>query len=329
MTQAVSTLGRLEDVDLREAWPREDRDFTPWLAEEYNIELLASAIGINLEVEEQEKRVGQYRADILCRDIDSDSDNWVLIENQLDPSNHRHLGQLLTYAAGLDAVTVVWIAKKFSDEHSATLDWLNEITPSEVRLFGLEIELWRIGESQMAPKFNVVSRPNDWSGRKHLAPGLSAREKLQLEYWDSFIEVVKQQSGVIQATTPAARPWIQFSIGRAEFGLRTVISVRGGWIDIRLVIRGDDAKAYYNLLLQDKDGIEDESGLQFEWRELPANKESQITLRIEENPNDRDSWSKQHNELLEKLNIFHKAFAGRISKLNPDNYSPSPDVEDD
>lgn len=116
----ASQLGRLEKVELREVWKTEASDFTPWLAQEQNIELLGETIGIDLEVEAQEKNVGPFRADILCKD--TLTDNWVLIENQLERTDHTHLGQLLTYAAGLNAVTIVWIAERFTDEHRATLD---------------------------------------------------------------------------------------------------------------------------------------------------------------------------------------------------------------
>src|SRR6185312_8829511 len=104
---------------------------------------------------------GPLRADILCKDVGTDA--WVLIENQLERTNHGHLGQLLTYAAGLDAVTIVWIAERFTEEHRAALDWLNERTDEKITFFGLEVELWQIGNSPVAPKFNIVSKPNDWA----------------------------------------------------------------------------------------------------------------------------------------------------------------------
>ena len=113
MTQP--NLGRLEQVDLRSIWGKEDRDFTPWLAEEYNLGLLGDAIGIELALEAQEEAVGPFRADILCKDTANGS--WVLIENQLERTDHTHLGQLLTYASGLQAVTLVWISRKFTEEH--------------------------------------------------------------------------------------------------------------------------------------------------------------------------------------------------------------------
>ncbi|MCC7111052.1 MAG: DUF4268 domain-containing protein, partial [Deltaproteobacteria bacterium] len=153
----MNKLGRLERVSLRDIWKTEAMDFTPWLAQRENMALLGEAIGLDLEVEAQEKEVGPFRADILCKETGSDS--WVLIENQLERTDHAHLGQLLTYAAGLEAVSVVWIAERFTDEHRAALDWLNEIANEKLRCFGLEIELFRIGDSPVAPKFNVVSQP--------------------------------------------------------------------------------------------------------------------------------------------------------------------------
>ena len=152
----TKTLGRLQKVELREAWTTESGDFTPWLAKEENLSLLGETIGIELELESQEKDVGPFRADILCKD--TATDNWVLIENQLERTDHTHLGQLLTYAAGLNAVTIVWIAERFTAEHRAALDWLNEKTDEKINFFGLEIELWQIGDSPIAPKFNIISQ---------------------------------------------------------------------------------------------------------------------------------------------------------------------------
>ena len=131
----MEELGQLIKVPLREFWEGEASDFTPWLADEENISLLGDTIGVELEVEAQERNVGPFRADILCKD--TLTDNWVLIENQLELTDHTHLGQLLTYAAGLNAVTVVWIAERFTDEHRAALDWLNEITAEGFSFFGL------------------------------------------------------------------------------------------------------------------------------------------------------------------------------------------------
>ena len=320
MTTSVINLGQLNEVVLRDVWSTEDSDFTPWLADENNIGLLSSAIGIDLEVEAQEKHVGPYRADILCKDTASGS--WVLIENQLEPTDHIHLGQLMTYAAGLNAVTVVWISSKFTDGHRAAMDWPNEITPEEFRFFGIELELWRIGNSDPAPKFNVVSRPNDWTGRSRFTPDISPTSQLQLEYWTALREVMVESGGTVSPTTPRPSSWQNFSIGRTNFALRAAIGVRDGWIAIRLVLLGDEAKQHYGLLFQDREEIEEQAGEKFEWRELPDNKESQINLQAKRNPAARDTWPEQHQWLLKNLNLFHDHFSERIKNLSADDFIP-------
>lgn len=154
-------LGRLERVDVRTVWGHEAVAFTPWLVQTENLELLSSAVGIPLALEATEQQAGMFRADVLCKDMVTGQ--RVVIENQLGRTDHGHLGQVLTYASGLDAFAAVWIASSFTDEHRAVLDWLNRITLSSVRFFGVEIELWSIGQSAVAPRFNLVSAPNSWT----------------------------------------------------------------------------------------------------------------------------------------------------------------------
>ena len=140
-------LAKIEKVELKEAWPHEARDFTPWLAE--NIEELGAAIGVELELVDTEAAVGEYSLDVLARD--PYGDRPVVIENQLEPTNHNHLGQLLTYAAGYDANLVVWLTREFRDEHRQALDWLNQRTDEHTQFFGVVVELWKIDGSRPAP----------------------------------------------------------------------------------------------------------------------------------------------------------------------------------
>ncbi len=146
-SNTIVELGALARVGLRQVWGVEHRSFTPWLAA--HLDLLGEAIDIPLSLKGQETDIGTFRADILAKD--TATGQAVLIENQLERTDHTHLGQLITYAAGVRAGVVVWIADTFTDEHRAALDWLNESTPDSIKFFGVEIELWRIGESQIAP----------------------------------------------------------------------------------------------------------------------------------------------------------------------------------
>ena len=154
-------LGRLTQVDLRTYWQREDTEFTPWLGQSENLDLLGAAIGKELERQAEEVNVGPFRADLLCKD--TVTGDLVLVENQIERTDHGHLGQVLTYAAGLGAKPIVWIAREFQEEHRAALDWLNESTHDDIEFYGVQVELWRIGDSTPAPRFDVVAHPNEWS----------------------------------------------------------------------------------------------------------------------------------------------------------------------
>ena len=323
----MEKLGVLTKEDnIRKFWKDEARDFTPWLAREENIGLLGEAIGLELEVEAQERNVGPFRADILCKDTVTNS--WVLIENQLERTDHSHLGQLLTYAPGLDAVTAVWIAKNFTDEHRAALDWLNEITPDGFSFFGLEIELWRIDDSRMAPKFNVVSHPNSWQKTvTRISRGeLSTTNQLYLEYWTRFRDFLEQRNGVIKPVEPLPQNWLGFGVGRSHFLLETTINKREKWICVDLTLMGPNAKPHFYLLERYKVDIEEEIGAELEWEERPGRKQSYISLSQEEiDLEDRQDWNRQHQWLCEKLEIFHKVFSPRVKTLNASDYVPEED----
>ena len=311
-------LGRLIKVPLSKFWDDEAGDFTPWLAREENISLLSETIRVELEVEAQERSVGPFRADILCKDTVTDS--WVLIENQLERTDHKHLGQLLTYAAGLDAVTVVWIAERFTDEHRAALDWLNEITDERFSFFGLEIELWRIGTSRMAPKFNVVSHPNDWTQTvSRISPNkeLTSTNQLYLEYWTGLREILEKRNGVIRPVKPLPQNWLGFGVGRSRFLLEATINNREKWICVDLTLRGSSAKPHFHLLEKEKADIEEEIGAELEWEKKPGQKQSYISLSLyETDPEDRQDWNMQHQWLCDKLEIFHRVFSLRVKALD-------------
>lgn len=154
-------MGKLESEDLRQAWSHEAHDFTPWLAE--NLDRLSGVIGLDLDLEGCEIKVGPYRADIVANDP-SDGTR-VLIENQLENANLQHLGQVLAYLAGLEAKVVVWIAKEFDQQHRSAIRWLNDHTDDPFAFFAVQVRVVRIGKSPLAPVFEVLERPNEWDRR--------------------------------------------------------------------------------------------------------------------------------------------------------------------
>lgn len=283
--------------------------------------------GVELELEAQEKNVGPFRADILCKD--TGTEHWVLIENQLEKTDPVHLGQLLTYAAGLKAVTIVWVAKRFTEEHRAALDWLNEITDSRFNFFGLEVELWRIGESPVAPKFNIVSKPNDWS--KTVAAGasqvrnqaLTETKILQRDFWSAFGEYVKERNSIIKTTKPLPQHWMNIAIGRSGIRLCAVASfwdsVAGTYdsheLRAEVVLDDQNSKTFYNQLDDDRDAIEKELGETLTWHNPEDKRLCRIYLRKSTNLEEKEKWSEQHEWLLQKLESLHKVFSDRVKKL--------------
>ena len=194
-------LAKIERVDLREAWPNEARDFTPWLAA--NIGELGEALGMDLELQQTEAAVGGYSLDVLATDLNEDRP--VIIENQLEATNHDHLGKLLTYAAGYDANVIVWLTCKFRDEHRAALDWLNQRTGDDTQFFGVVVELLRIDQSRLAPQFRMVATPNEW--RKQTITKTRSTEAVN---WSSrFAQNIRHQNNLDEIVQECAQAAVE------------------------------------------------------------------------------------------------------------------------
>lgn len=234
----MQNLGNLESVNIRDVWQGEASDFTPWLAREENLSALGELLAMSLEPVSTETPVGSFYADIVCQNLTDSS--TVLIENQLEKTDHRHLGQIFTYAAGLDAVTIIWVSPQFTEEHRAAIDWLNRITLDDFSFFAVEIELWRIGDSAPAPKFNIVAKPNDWTRamrRKRpdseTNPSSSQSSELglqQIAFWEGFQDYLSSVQSPIRCQKAGTRHWMWHSIGRTGLAQCSIIMApnRGG-----------------------------------------------------------------------------------------------------
>jgi hypothetical protein len=322
--KSATALARLVPVNLRDVFETEGGDFTPWLAQADNLRLLGETIGIELECEAQEKWVGPYRADILCRDVSNE--NWVLIENQIEKTDHIHLGQLLTYAAGLEAVTIVWVAKRFTDEHRAALDWLNEHTDENINFFGLEIELWKIQNSPVAPKFNVISQPNDWSRTVKAAATQSGErsehQQLQHRFWVAFREFMQENSN-LPCQKPSHQAWMIHTIGRSFVHLSSVISkynsVSNTWdpeIRVELVCMGDTGRKYFLQLQQQREKIDKALGVPVTWYCPEETKQSRIYVRRDADFTDETKWPEQQEWLRKHLELFKKVLGPIVKELD-------------
>ena len=323
-------LSRLEPVELRDVWSNEAAYFTLWLAEEENLSLLADTLNMELELEGREVNIESGIVDLLCRNTD---DSLVLIENKLTETNHAHLGQILTYAAACpEATAFVWIAKSFQEKHRAALDRLNEITEERFQFFGVEIELWRIGDSPAAPRFNIVSSPNDWSCTVRQALQHDANRELsetqlwQQQYWTELREHMIQSNCQINAPRPFPKAFVFFPIGRAGFRLKAFLmrTLRNQLV-IRLDMYGPNAEAHFNLLIVDREEIENEIGELREGEQLEWVEASNAVVLRKRNTDltDEEDWPNQHAWLAEKLELFDNVFRHRVRDLNADDWQPA------
>lgn len=328
--------GDWERVNLREAWPTEDRDFTHWLAKPANLAWLGKAIGLELRLVGVEQRVGSFRADILCSNVADGS--TVIIENQLDGTDHSHLGQLLTYAAGHQADTIVWIADHFRGEHGEALDYLNRRTDEKANFFGVTVELWKLGGTVSAT-FNVVSgpggsaapdggprRPTEEAPRRRSQParraesaregGLTPAARLRLEYWTALMKVIETDPGPLRTAKPSSQSWHRFAMGRSDFVLVALAYHGKPYVLVELEVWGPRRSAHFHALEARKSQIEADLGFALEWNELPNNQICRIILKKDGmDVENRADWPRQHAWLLKTLKAFHRAFADRIQAL--------------
>lgn len=199
----MAEVARLDSVDLRDVWPNEASDFTPWLAD--NLGALGEELGMKLELVRTEAPVGTFSVDILAKDIGEN--RVVVIENQLEPTNHDHLGKVLTYAAGYNADVMVWIVKDFRDEHRQALDWLNQRTGEETEFYGVEVRAVRIDNSRPAYVFDVVARPNKF--RKSHVTNAGGDQYLGVyeQFWQRVVESIRDKTGLARNTRISLNPW--------------------------------------------------------------------------------------------------------------------------
>ena len=321
MTSKIE-LGHLSTVKLRDAWPDEPQHFTPWLAAPENLALLGEALNIELEPGSTEESVGDFSADIVCTEASSSA--TVLIENQLEQTDHVHIGQVLTYAAGLDAVTVVWVAKTFREEHRAALDWFNQITNDRYRFFGVEIGLVKIGDSDPAPTFTVVAKPNDWSrGIRRRAASELARSDiygLHEKFWNQLCLHVKENNINIRLKNPTPNRWIGIEINVQGVGINAVRLVQPTLLRVEsLFFGGPLHAAYFAAMDNQRSEIEAELGFQLDWEQKPTT--SKFFVTTPKDPRDIDDWPAQIEWFSDMLQKFDRTFRHRIESVDPSDWS--------
>ncbi len=314
-------LDHLKRLSPRDAWTNEAYDFTPWLAEAENFAVLAEALHfVDAEVEGTEHAVGSFSADIIARD----RDGYILVENQLEQTDHTHLGQILTYLAGLEGpVKVVWVSTSVREEHRAAIDWLNSHTPDEFAFFAVELELFQIGSSPAAPHFYVVAKPNEWSrhvtqrARQLSETATSERQQRYMEFWGAFGDYLLEHDPSYTRRTPGKEYWMTFGIGRTGYSLSLAAGGRDHWIKASLVCSNDGEKLVFDHFKQHRSEIEAEFGEALDWLRIDDYRAWEIEIRwVGVDPMDSARWPEYFEWYWDKLQKLRKTFSDRVRKLD-------------
>jgi Domain of unknown function (DUF4268) len=307
-------LARLDPLDPRSVWPHEAHDFTPWLLA--NADTLGEVLGLDIELTANEHPVGGFALDLIGHDLTNDC--VLIVENQLTTTDHSHLGQILTYAAGTEGETVVWMATDFREEHRQALDWLNGLAEGRARFFGIEIGAVRIGESLPAPLFKLRAQPNDWAAQISVAAKgatqAGGKGALYLKFWERFLERIHREHPTwTSATKPGTANWFAmpcpfkggpyFSVGLPSGGrLRTEL-----YLDYE---QGSDAVEYlYSFLYDRRDEIEAIYGAPLDWEPLPKSRASRIAAYAEGDVSNTDEYGDYIDWFFDSLGRLREAMA--------------------
>ena len=312
-------IGKIKKVPLRELWKKEDRDFTRWL--EKNIEYLSDVLDFDLSVLDREKGVGPFQVDLYAED---NFGGKVIIENQLEKTDHEHLGKIITYLTNLEANTAIWIVSNPIDEHMKAIEWLNEITPDNISFYLIKVEAIRI-ESQplAAPLFTVVKGPSRESrqlGKEKKE--YAERHVLRKEFWTQLLEKAKDKTDLHSNVSPSVYSGIGQGAGKSGIGYNYVITYKHASCEIYL----DRGKGFeepninkirFDKLYEHKDQIEEEFGGKLNWERLDNRRASRISIEFEGiGLKDKDKWDDLQNKMIDAMIRLEKAFGKHIKQLD-------------
>ncbi len=306
-------LSTLKQINLRKVWAHEAYDFTNWLVKEENIKLLEDEVGISLEDILTEQSVGKYKVDILA--TDSDTQQKVVIENQLEQTDHRHLGQIITYASGYEASVIIWIVKDAREEHKKAIEWLNNNTNSKISFILIRMELWQIGDSPFAPKFHILVEPNDWAKQlkenNNQNSSLTDTKQLQLEFWKGFKEFYNENDNNLKINRkPRAQHWYDINYGTSNSHISLTINSRENKLGCDLYI--PKSQELFVKLYENKKEIEQEIGAELLWLELEDKMASRVKIEKQGDFTIQESW----DDYFLWLKTFSEKFAKVFAKYN-------------
>jgi len=305
----MKKLHTLEKVNLREIWKHEAHNFTQWLALEDNISLLLDEIGVTAENIVTEDSAGKFNVDITADEVGTGKK--IVIENQLEKTDHSHLGQLLTYASSFDACIIVWVVAEVREEHKRAIEWFNEHMHDEISFFLVRTEVYRIGNSEPAVKFNVVVEPNTWS--KILRMKGTTEKRItdtminHLNFWEGFKDYSSKTDTKLRITrTPRSQHWYDISIGKSGVNLSLTRNTRDKNVGAEIWI--GDSQNIYNRLFENKDLFESTMGIEVQWNELENKKASRVRCMYPCDPDDTNRHDEYYQWLIDTSEKLQKAF---------------------
>ena len=305
-------IGKLQEVNIRELWKHEQYDFSAWLTKDENIELLNEKIGLTLVDINTEAYVGAYRCDIVA--VDETTNVKVIIENQLENSNHDHLGKIITYASGLDAKVIVWIVKEARDEHRSAIEWLNTHTSKDINGFLIELHAYKIGNSEPAPMFQIIEEPNDFIKESKGTKSDGTMNKSQserLEFWTKFNDHVIARGKPFNIHKAGSAHWYDVSVGTSGVKISIALINKDKYISVELYIY--DNKALFDKLFEEREEIESQLGFEMEWLRLEKSKASRILYKIDGlNFDDHSNYDKLIEEAIDKAIAMRDVFKNRL-----------------
>lgn len=298
---------------MRNIWEHEAFDFTEWLAKQNNLDLLSEEIGVQIKLLETSATVGRYYVDILAEE--ESTGRKIVIENQLEDTDHDHLGKIITYASGYDAEIVIWIVRDAREEHQRAIEWLNEHTDEKIGFFLIKIEIWQIDESNPAAKFDILVGPNEWAKTIKKSPNdseLTNTKLQQLEFWTSFKKYVRSIDAKIRLQTPRPQHWYDLSMGSSEAHVELTLNSRENRLGCEIYISKN--KDLFNFLNERENEIEKIIGEKTEWVDAPV--ASRIIIRKSVSDIFDSNEAKAHfGWFYEKTVLFQKVFGKYLKEF--------------
>lgn len=301
-------LEKMKRVPLRKVWKHEQYEFSTWLSDDENIAELSNALELSLTDVETEKPVGNYRCDILCKD--QITGKTVLIENQLKPTNHDHLGKIITYASGLNASVIIWIVESARDEHASAIEWLNKHTDGEISFFLIEVHVYQIGNSAPAPMFKIIQQPNDFVNNiKAIEKSNTMNESMarRAEFWTRFNEILTKKGPLFNKRKVTTDHWYNVSVGSSKCNIQIDLVNKYNFIRINMIVL--ESKEQYDNFLKHKTEIENSIGYPLTWNDGKGKKQFSIYTSIEGlDFNNKTNYDLLIEECISKVVEFKKAF---------------------